>query len=63
MASAERKPRPSFVAGDLLGAFILTMLLAAVPLARHNLRLGRADGRGALRLATPVFLVSSYTGC
>jgi hypothetical protein len=37
---------------------IFTLLIAGIVLARRNLRLGRGDRRGALRIATYVFLAS-----
>jgi hypothetical protein len=49
-------PRRAFNPGDAADIFIFTMLIAAVPLAGHNLRLGRGDRRGARRLGIFVFL-------
>jgi tRNA A-37 threonylcarbamoyl transferase component Bud32 len=50
------KPRRAFSPVDAYDIFIITMLLAAIPLARHNLRQGRGDRRGAWRLAVFAFL-------
>ena len=45
--------------GAVLLTVVLTLLIAGVVLARRNLRLGRGDRRGALRIATYVFLASA----
>ncbi len=45
-------------AGNLIGGIlIVTSLVVALLLARHNLRLGRGDRRGALRLAIYTFSI------
>jgi serine/threonine-protein kinase len=44
--------------GTVMSIVVFTLLAAAVVLARRNLRLGRGDPRGALRIATYVFLAS-----
>ena len=42
-------------------AFVLALVVAAIVFARKNLRSGRADRRGALRLGTVLFLVYAAT--
>ena len=49
-------PRRAFSPGDAVNIFIITMLVIAIPLAGHHLRLGRGDRRGARRLGLFVFL-------
>jgi serine/threonine-protein kinase len=44
--------------GTVMNIVLFTLLAAAIVLARRNLRLGRGDRRGALRIATYVFLAS-----
>jgi hypothetical protein len=46
------------IVGTVMSILVFTLLAAAVVLARRNLRLGRGDRRGALRIATYVFLAS-----
>ena len=50
------EPHRFFAASDVPDLFIVTMLVAAIPLARYNLRRGRGDRRGAKRLATMVLV-------
>ncbi|HEX9149707.1 MAG TPA: hypothetical protein VF958_11150, partial [Thermoanaerobaculia bacterium] len=45
------------VIGAVMFVVLLTLLIAGVVLARRNLRLGRGDRRGALRIATYVYFV------
>ena len=44
-------PRPRRIAGAVLAVMILTLIGAGVYLALRNIRLGRGDRRGAVRLA------------
>jgi protein kinase-like protein len=44
--------------GAVMVTVVFSLLIAGVVLARLNLRLGRGDRRGALRIATYVFLAS-----
>jgi hypothetical protein len=44
------------VVGPVMVTLIFTLLIAGVVLARRNIRLGRGDSRGALRVSTYVFL-------
>jgi hypothetical protein len=53
---AQVMPRRAFSPGDAVNIFIVSMLIAAIPLASRNLRLGRGDRRGARRLGVFVFL-------
>jgi eukaryotic-like serine/threonine-protein kinase len=53
-----RETRRPFVAQAAFVFMVLSVLGAGVAFARHNLRLGRGDRRGALRLATFVFILS-----
>jgi Protein kinase domain len=48
------------ILGTVMNIVVFTLLAAAVVLARRNLRLGRGDRRGALRIATYVFLASMF---
>jgi hypothetical protein len=55
-SEALREPgRPSDANGPLPTIFILSLLTSAIVLARNNLRTGRADRRGAFRLAAVLF--------
>jgi serine/threonine-protein kinase len=51
------QPREKAVQTVLIGLFVLILLGAAL-LARYNLRLGRGDRKGALRLATVFFMAA-----
>ena len=50
------------IAEMLIISMFLAIMLASVLLARHNLRLGRGDRRGAARLAVFVFVIAMLTG-
>jgi serine/threonine-protein kinase len=46
------------IVGAVMNIVLFTLLAAAVVLARRNLRLGRGDRRGALRISAVVFFAS-----
>ena len=56
---AESRTTPQVVLSALVALLLVTLVLAALLIARHNLRAQRADRRGASRLAT--FVMAGYT--
>jgi hypothetical protein len=53
-----RRSRADRVGRAVAGIALITLLAGAVLVARHNLRKGRGDRRGALRISTAVFVAS-----
>ena len=54
-------PRAQRVARTIIGIAIVAVLLVAVLVARHNLRKGRGDRRGAFRISSVIFAAALLT--
>jgi hypothetical protein len=56
---AESRTTPQIVLSTMVALLLVTLIVAALLIARHNLRVQRADRRGASRLAS--FVMLGYT--